>query len=233
MSQNRFKTYINSYENAKKAELITLGQGSKSYNEILVYLNNEIEKSRQMTNFNYHLTCFKEDGAYQLNKAVEEVYGASINKGEKTPSNGDRPVEMIDVKLSNGDRVKVPFGRIDIPDLGKGAYINIYYSSDDNTLFVEGVCEFRFSSIVDNIINKTELLLNTDSIYKNQAFELDSNLTPKAIDLSKIDKEFMVLSSQAEFDLGPLKSRILYPEKCIEKNIPLKYGCLFEGPYGC
>ena len=29
-----------------------------------------------------------------------------------------------------------------------------------------------------------------------------------------------------------MRSRILYPEKCLKVGIPLKYGCLFEGKYG-
>jgi len=232
MNNTRFRTYVNTYEEGKKKELATLANSNKSYNEILIYLKNEIDKSTTMTNFSYHLTCFREDGAYQLNKAVEEIYGASINKGEKTPSNGENPIEMIDVKLSNGNRVKVPFGRIDTPDLGKGAYINVYYDFDTNLLFIEGVCQFRYASIIDTIVNRTEVLLNTDSIYKNQAIEINSDFLPKSLDLSNIDKEFMVLSTQTEFDLQPLRARILKPQECISKNISLKYGCLMEGPYG-
>lgn len=229
---NRFKSFVTDYEVKKKKELVTLGESKKSYNEILVYLNNEIQKSTQIQSFNYKLVCFREDGAYQLNKAVEEVYGASINKGRETPSNGTNPVEMIDVKLSDGSRIKVPFGRIDLPELGKDAYIEIYYDNPSNQLHVDGQCQFRYSSIIDNIINRTEQLLNCDSIYKNQAFELTSAFSPVAINLDNIDKEFMILNKQTEYDLVPLKGRILHPERCREMNVPLKYGCLLEGPYG-
>lgn len=232
MSTTRFRSYINKYDEGKKQELIVLGQGPKSYNEILTYLNTEIARSKQITAFNYKVSCFREDGAYQLNKAVEEVYGGSANKGEKTPSNGEQPVEMLDVKLSDGTRLKVPFGRISMPDLGKDAEINIGYDNSLNDLHVNGKCEFRFVAIIDAIIDRTQQLLNTNSIYKNQAFELNSDFRPKTINLANIDQEFMILSKQAEFDLQPLRSRILKPEICIQKGVSLKYGCLFEGPYG-
>jgi len=52
------------------------------------------------------------------------------------------------------------------------------------------------------------------------------------MNLSEIDKEFMVLSEQTEYELQPLRSRLLHPAKCVEKGISLKYGCLMEGPYG-
>lgn len=77
-----------------------------------------------------------------------------------------------------------------------------------------------------------QILLNSNSIYKNQAIELSDNCVPKIMNLSDIDKEFMVLSSRTEYDLQLLNSRLLHPDRCIEKGISLKYGCLMEGPYG-
>ena len=52
------------------------------------------------------------------------------------------------------------------------------------------------------------------------------------MNIDNIDKQVLILSKKTEFELQPLKSRILYPEKCIKKGIPLKYGCLLEGKYG-
>src|SRR5690606_32457536 len=74
--------------------------------------------------------------------------------------------------------------------------------------------------------------LNTESIYQNQAIELDANFRPKIVDLSNIDKEFMILSEKTKQDLKPLMSRIEHPDKCRAKGIPLKTGILMEGPYG-
>lgn len=232
MSTKRFSKQVSVYEDGKKKELGVLSTGPKSYGEILVYLENEIKKSKQMTAFQFKISCFKEDGAYQLNKAIEEIYGASINKGEDTPSNGEQPVEMLDVKLNNGDRIKVPFGKIATPEFGPDSHINIGYKEDTNILYIEGKCQFQYQSMMDSIVNRTEQLLNTESIYKNQAFELDKDFKPKALDLSKIDDEFMILSEQTEIDLLPIKSRILHPDFCRKRGIPLKYGVLLEGIYG-
>lgn len=226
------RTYIAGYEETKKAELVSLGNGPKSWNEILKYLKVEIKKSTEIVNFNYRISCFKEDGAYQLHKAVGELTGAAESVGDEKPSGGKDNVELIDVQLSDGSRVKVPFGTIALSDMGEGAQINIAYDNARNELVVTGSCEFRFQTLMDHIIDRTKHLLNTNSIYRNQAFQLEGNFKPKYLNLDNIDKEFMILSEKTERELKPLMARIEHPEVCEAKGIPLKYGCLLEGPYG-
>lgn len=87
--------------------------------------------------------------------------------------------------------------------------------------------------MIDDIVDRTRELLATNSIYKNQALEItEQGREPKRLNLNHIDSQLMVLSKQTEFDLQPLRSRILYLEKCLKAGISLKYGCLFEGKYG-
>lgn len=98
---------------------------------------------------------------------------------------------------------------------------------------VTGSCEFRFATLIDDIIERTKELLITDSIYKNQAIEItNDDFMPHIIDLSTIDKEFMVLSDDTKYSLIILDARIQKSEACIAKGIPLKFGALLEGPYG-
>ena len=226
------KDRINKYDQQMKRKLVELGQSNKEYRHILQYLEGEIKQSTTMCKFDYSLMCFKNDGVYQLNKAIEEIYGVSQSKSESTPSGDDAKIQTVDIQLADGTRLKVPYGKIDLPEAGKGANIDINYSNSNNTLIIQGCCEYRFSSMIDDIVERTQILLNSNSIYKNQAIELSDNCVPKIMDLSDIDKEFMVLSSRTEYDLQPLNSRLLHPDRCIEKGISLKYGCLMEGPYG-
>ena len=232
MAGELIKQRINKYEEQQKRKLVELGQSKKSYRHILSYLEGEITKSTKMSSFNYSLLCFRDDGVYQLNRAIEEVYGVSSGKTEKTISGGESELQTIDVQLADGTRVKVPYGTIAIPEAGDGACIKIQYHNDKNLLLITGSCEFRFSQMIDEIIERTRELLTTNSIYKNQAIELDENFIPKILDLSASDKEFMVLSDATEYSLIPLDARIKYPQKCVEKGISLKYGALLEGAYG-
>lgn len=150
-----------------------------------------------------------------------------------TGPSGSGNVNTLDVVLANGLRTKVPFGKISLPDLGEEAYIELNYDNNRSLLIITGCCKSKYQSMVDDIVERTRQLVATNSIYRNQALEITSaKEEPKRLNLDSIDSQLMVLSKQTEFDLQPLRSRILYPEKCIEKGIPLKYGCLLEGKYG-
>lgn len=225
------KARINSYDEKQKQKLVELGLSDKSYKDILVYLKNEIEMSTKMCEFNYTILCFRNDGVYQLNRAIESIYGVSSGKADEGPSSSGS-IRTVDVQLANGTRIKVPYGQISMPEAGDGAYIDIRYNEDINMLYITGSCEFRFSSMIDEIVDKTRELLLTDSIYKNQAIELDDNFQPKIMSFDSVANEFVVLSDRTEYELQPLLSRIEHPQKCISKGIPLKYGCLMEGAYG-
>lgn len=185
-----------------------------------------------MTDFTYRILCFKSDGAYQLHKAIEEVFGVAMSRGASQPSGGEGNLQTLDIQLADGTRLKVPYGQISLEGLGEGANIQIHYEESSNFLHVNGQCQFRFASLIDDIIERTKELLSTDSIYKNQAITIETLSNPTIMDLSNIDKELMVLSDATKFALQPLQARLLNPQECIERNVPLKYGCLLEGPYG-
>lgn len=232
MKMEGLEQRINKFEEAQKQKLVDLGRSSKTYRDILQYLDNEIKMSTKMANFRYNILCFKNDGVYQLNKAIEKIYGVSQAKGDSQPSGGTANIETVNVELADGTKIKVPYGTIELPEMGDGASIDIQYNSNEQQLMITGSCEFRFNSMVDDIVQETKRLLNTESIYKDQAIELDTKYQPAIMNLSNIDKEFMVLAARTEYELRPLMSRILYPEKCREKGVPLKTGVLMEGPYG-
>lgn len=230
----QLKTIEASWDQEKKQQLVVLGQGPRDYNEILVYLENEIQNSKRMTNFNYEIPCFRNDGIYQLNRAIEHYIGSTSVKEERGMSS-DGNMKTIDVELANGTRKKVPYGDIALPGMGEDAQIKIQYSHDIKALIVKGSCEFKYQSLIDQIIDMTINLLKTDSIYKSQAIEIHAdhaNGQPKVLNLDGITREVMILSEETEFALSPLYVRILQTEKCIKNNIPIKYGAILEGPYG-
>jgi len=224
------------WEMEKKAELVKLGQGTKSYVDILAHLESEIENAGRMSNFDYKIPCFKNDGIYQLNRAIEEVVGVShVQAGQKPSGGGDMPINTIDIQLANGTRKKVPYGDIELPDMGEDAIIQIGYASGSKVLHVRGKCQFKFNSLIDKIIDRTKELLNTDSIYKNQTFEINANVNegqPTLMDLSNTKNEIMILSDETEYALSPLRARIHHADKCRENGIPIKFGALLEGSYG-
>ncbi|UWG73487.1 MAG: Protein of unknown function (DUF815) [Bacteriophage sp.] len=222
---------VNKYEESQKQRIIEVCQSNMKYADVLGFIEGEIKQSKKMASFKYTLLCWKPDGVYQLNRAINEVSGSAVSKEDKSPS-GNSNIDTVDVILADGSRTKVPFGKISLEELGEDSEININYDNDRHLLLVKGQCQFKYQSLIDDIVERTKELLATESIYKNQALEITNLSEPKIMTLAGIDKQFMVLSKKTEFELQPLRSRILYPEKCIAKGIPLKYGCLLEGKYG-
>lgn len=222
---------VNKYEESQKQRIIEVCQSNMKYADVLGFIEGEIKQSKKMASFKYTLLCWKPDGVYQLNRAINEVFGSAVSKEDKSPS-GNSNIDTVDVILADGSRTKVPFGKISLEELGEDSEININYDNDRHLLLVKGQCQFKYQSLIDDIVERTKELLATESIYKNQALEITNLSEPKIMTLVGIDKQFMVLSKKTEFELQPLRSRILYPEKCIAKGIPLKYGCLLEGKYG-
>lgn len=222
---------VNKYEESQKQRIIEVCQSNMKYADVLGFIEGEIKQSKKMASFKYTLLCWKPDGVYQLNRAINEVFGSAVSKEDKSPS-GNSNIDTVDVILADGSRAKVPFGKISLEELGEDSEININYDNDRHLLLVKGQCQFKYQSLIDDIVERTKELLATESIYKNQALEITNLSEPKIMTLAGIDKQFMVLSKKTEFELQPLRSRILYPEKCIAKGIPLKYGCLLEGKYG-
>ena len=226
------KEKAHSFEEEQKGRIVAVCQSGMKYADVLNYIENEIEQSKKMSTFRYYIRCWKSDGAYQLNKAITEVFGVARAKQDSQPSGGENPIETLDIVLADGTRTKVPYGTIDMSDLGEGSCISISYDSDEHNLAVKGKCQYKFQSLMDDIIARTKELLATESIYKNQILEITDINEPKILKLDGIDNQLMVLSKKTEFELQPLRSRIFYPEKCLQKGIPLKYGCLLEGKYG-
>lgn len=231
-TENVLKKKINFFEQQQKDRIITACKSDMKYAEVLAFIKTEIEMSEQDVALNYIIKCWKTDGAFQFNRAVEEIFGSVKAQKDSRPS-GSGNINTLDVILSDGSRTKVPFGRISLPILGENAYIELNYDSSCSELIISGSCKSKYQSMIDDIVDRTKELVATNSIYKNQALEItEARQEPKRLNLDSIDNQMMVLSKQTEFDLQPLRSRILYPEKCIEKGIPLKYGCLLEGKYG-
>lgn len=223
---------VNQYEMAMKDKFVRImSQPGIKYADALDYIDNELKQSKKMAKINYRIRCFRNDGIYQLNQAISQVFGAVVSKEQRNPS-GESSVQTVDITLADGTRVKAPYGDISLEGLGEGSSININYDSSTHDLVITGECQFRFSSLMDDIIEVTKHNLRTNSIYKGQALEISDINDPKILDLSGIDRQLMVLSKETEYALRPIYARIMNPTMCLEKGIPLKFGALLEGGYG-
>lgn len=230
--RNVLKQKTRNWEEQMKKEFAEVAMTpGRTYSEVLEYAINADKQSKKMAKVNHRLRCFKNDGIFQLNRAITEVFGSVVSKTDDGPS-GDSTIQTVDIQLADGTRTKAPYGDISLEGLGEGSIISINYDGNTHELVVTGKCQSRFMSLVDDIIEQTKINLANDSIYKGQALEITDINDPHILDLSGIDEQLMVLSKQTEHDLRPIKARLLNPEECIRRRIPLKYGALLEGGYG-
>jgi len=228
----KFKHLAKADEELKTKLRTVLDDESKSYDDILKYVNNEIKESTRTVSFNYVVKCFKEDGAYALSRAVEAIHGFTTQSNEKTMS-GSNPPSMIDVRFADGTRKKVPFGQISLPSLGKDAFIDMKYDIGTRSMVLTGQCEKRFVRLMDEIIEETKNLVENDSIYRGQAIKInDENQSPEFINLDGINKQMLFLTRSAQRSTKSIEARIERSEACVLKGVDLRFGVLLEGPYG-
>lgn len=228
------KQKVGQYEQSMKQKIVeVMSDPDMKYSDCLDYVESEIKQSKKMAKINYRIPCFRNDGIYQLNKAITQVFGSvTSTNGDPQPSGPTSTVQTVDIELADGSRMKAPYGDVSLEGLGDDASININYKNDTHELIITGKCQFRFMSLMDDIVEATKHFLRTESIYKGQALEITDINEPKILRLDGIDKQLMVLSEKTKYALKPIMARLLNPEKCIEKGIPLKFGALLEGGYG-
>lgn len=70
------KKKVNFFEQQQKERIITACKSDMKYAEVLAFIKNEIEMSEQNVSLKYNIKCWKTDGAFQFNRAVEEIFGS-------------------------------------------------------------------------------------------------------------------------------------------------------------
>lgn len=224
----------NEWERQQKMRFAAMCESDHTYAEVIKFVKDEDRQNHRMAKINYRIQCFRNDGIFQLNKAITEVFGQSVSKDEKIPSSDkDAAIETVDIILADGTRCKAPYGTINLEELGEDSEITINYNECSHELLVTGKCQVRYQSLMDDIIETTKLYLANESIYKGQALAISDINDPQIIDLSGIEHQLMVLSAKTEYALRPIYARITNPKKCVQRGVPLKFGAIMEGPYGC
>ena len=71
------KARTRSFEDEQKQKIVQVCQSDMKYADTLAYIENEIAQSKKMSNFRYQIRCWRSDGAYQLNRAITEIFGVA------------------------------------------------------------------------------------------------------------------------------------------------------------
>lgn len=227
------KTIIKSLDQDKEfKEKLHKILDTEPLNKVIGVLENEIDSQLTETEFNYTLKGFRKDIAYHLNEAIKDVLTYSTISGNKGAS-GDTPPTFLTVDFPDGNVVKVPYGKINLPGLSPGSFIKMQYDTPNRTFHIRIVTQRRFANKIDEIIRKTKSRVKYNSIYANSAllFEED-NTEPMFIDVTKYRDTKVFLNPEVEAAFVPVEARIVKTEELQKKGIDIKTGVLLEGTYG-
>lgn len=224
-------------EISNKVELLS-EERNKIFDKIKL-VNDQLHVEDSLLEVSHYFDCFPDEGAYAIYCAVKNIFGDVDLKAEKTPS-GKKPPVLKNIKLANGEYLKVPWGNIQLPVFSSDSYIQLEYDSDEEKICMYGKIARKNIKAVDEVAKEAQRLLDEESIYKGQAIKVDfdhietGNIPnePEFMNLKNISESSVILSDKALDELVPIFVRIENTQKCIDNKLDLKYGALMEGPYG-
>lgn len=220
-------------EEQRIKDLVTIAK-EDGLDKAMEVMSKRIGREEQIVEIDYTIKCFQHEGAYAISQAVEEVIG----RFDMSPSGmSAKPPKLISIKLPSGKTVQAPWGTIRLPSFDEDCYIELDYSWGQNVLTVEACIRQRYADDMNKIIEVARRILATNSIYLNQAIELDFDSDgwaeePQFMDLSAIDGDKILFSKDIKDGLVPILARIKDKERCLEQGLDIKLGVLMEGIYG-
>lgn len=214
-----------------------------SYAEGRKWLQRQEDSEEKVVAVHTTVPCFPLDGAIALSRAMKEVYGFTALTNTPTMW-GERPPNLIQVRLSNGEYETATLGRMQ-PPMYEGGFLDASCDDEDMSLIISGQIKKKFEPEVKRIIKRTIEMLKEDSIYRGSAFILDlgwieanadfhpEKHAPVFMDVSEVDENGLILNQDTMFSLQANVFTLLErTEACRTNGIPLKHGCILAGAFG-
>lgn len=183
------------------------------------------------------------DGAHAFALALAEIYGFTELKG--IPGFfGSTPPTMVSVQTNVNETVKVPWGRMVIPDI-EGILSTETMKVQGRPVFaIGGEVKNKHRSKVDAIIKRTKELVISHSIYKGKPLQMHfpdynsenfdpSTDMPRFFDTGNLGPNNLILSeaTQKQIDIS-IFAPIRHWELLKKLNKKLKRGILLHGTWG-
>jgi transitional endoplasmic reticulum ATPase len=216
---------------------------SISYNQAIDLIEKQRDYEEQITVVRETFKgYFVLDAAYAFFESLKEVFGI-VHQESIRSFFGSRPPEMISVRISADETVKVPWGKIGLRVLDDG-FVQTMMDQDSDGFAFEMYAEVKrkFADIMTEVATLTRSRLKESSIYKGKALEVKFiDNREKALEFPEI--KFMEINNISEDDIilnddvaiqiqTNLLAPIKYRELCIKRGVPPKRGILLAGNYG-
>lgn len=184
---------------------------------------------------------FPWDGAYSLNKVLNEQYGWA--QAIATPGFfGDTPPQLQVIETGPKQVEKVPWGRFVIPNV-KGFLQTGATKKDGRYVFVLNATMVRRDEArVQRLFDALREEVKVSSIYRGKAIKLrfktddgekDQMPEPKFLDTDKVDPRMLVFSDDVmKAIMTNLFTPIMRVRDLLANDIPVKRGVLLGGTFG-
>lgn len=100
---------------SKKLDKFMAMVEENGFNKAVKSMMEHVKAEEQIIEVKYVLKCFSDEGALALFQAVKNVTGnCDLTKTQE--ASGEKVPELIDIELPDGTNVKIPWGRVALPN---------------------------------------------------------------------------------------------------------------------
>jgi hypothetical protein len=192
--------------------------------------NGKKKKKETVVNLHEEIQCFPLDGAYALMNVLKERYGWAT--AVPTPGFfGPQAPTMVDFEIDFEKYTPVVWGSFDIPGVEGRLQTSADHSDDGLVFVISGKVMRKYESQCREIADDVRKWIKEKSVYKNKAIklrtdsdgDLDSDTPPKFLDLSQVNEQELVFTSQTAVEVRTsLFTPIEQTEACRKARIPPK-----------
>lgn len=204
-----------------------------TYQQAIKILRRMHEESETVTSYTQAFNYRPHDGAYATFMVLRERYGMVMGEIIRSMF-GDKPPELINVKIGVGKTEQVPWGLISVPTLDGTEMMLCGRHTDSEgqpifDLHVQAPRKHRRE--IEAIFAEIERFLQENSIYRGKAVHGVQNLD--FLDLAAFNADEIALSDEVLESLeGNVWSILRYADIMRAEGMPLRRSVLLHGPFG-
>lgn len=231
------KEYVNvSIE--RKGDKIVIPEGM-SLAIAMEWVERLMKAEEKIIKVSTRMKAYPFDAAYALYRAIQSIFGFADISGGDGPS-GEKPPNMINIQLPDGEYVRVPWGQMKFPGLDDDCYVETKYDDEKMEFILAGNIRRKYEPVFTRVVTETKRILREHSIYRGKAIKVDLSfigndqppIDPVFMDLTGMNDDSILLTDVVRKDYSAVMLRIEKQDLCLARNIPLKHGCLLTGKYG-
>lgn len=203
-------------------------------------IKQKLNAKNQTFDMKYTIKGFEDEILVALHQAMVNIYGDSGFMQTEEGMSGDINPVIRNIEMPNGDRIKIPMGKMRLPGFSNNAFIDTRYNTTEFSLVINCRIQKKSEETIEKIYNKTISILNESSIYRNSVlqitFEDEKDYPveePKIINTALLERnQPLILSEEVQGGIMNIIGRIKDPVGCESDGIDIKSTFLLSGKGG-